>query len=188
MESVILRAVHPTYLNTQLPSEVAELLQYRLEEVRHLTAPARGIAFFARGPGTVRVVASFRAGDLLAAETAKNRYLAAAQLTEKLVFSLPEAVVDHLGLRSQPRGPHGIKSTDDSVVWFLPAPEYYEFRAAERAGRPYAGPATGGLAHVYLAKSLLEFPSAGVDPESLERDLGAPRAEVVPRNPRPRRA
>ncbi|MGI0151419.1 MAG: hypothetical protein ACREC5_05735, partial [Thermoplasmata archaeon] len=63
-EYVVLRSMHPTYLNLQLPTEIGELIQYDPEEVRHRHAPARGIAFLARGLDVARVVPTFRAGEL----------------------------------------------------------------------------------------------------------------------------
>ena len=192
MEYVVLRAVHPTWLAAQLPTEVAELIEYRPNEVRDLRSPGRGIAFLARGPGLVRVVASYAAREILAVETVRNRYIAPARLSDKLLFNIPGAVVRHLGLQVAPRGPNGTKATDDTLLWFLPAPEYYEYRAQERSARGWNGPTPGGFAHVYLAKSLLP----------LERDLGElsalesrieseewrPRVEALQRIGRPRRA
>ena len=104
MEYVVLKAVRPTWLNLQLPTEVAALIRYAPNETRGLRAPGRGIVFLARGPGIVRVVAAHRAGDVLGIETLHNRFIAPAHLTEKLVFNLPEAVEEHLRLKIQRRG------------------------------------------------------------------------------------
>lgn len=168
MEIVLLRAAHPTWLNTTLPAEVAELMQYDTREVKDLRPPGRGIAFLARGRGVVRVVAAYRAGDILAIETIHDRYIAPALLTEKMIFNLPEGVVEHLGIQVQRRGPAGQRATDDTLVWFVPAPEYYEYRARQRAGKPWVGPSSGGLAHVYLARGL--FDQFG-ELEALEREI-----------------
>jgi hypothetical protein len=187
-EYVVLRAGHPTYLNLQLPTEVAELIQYDPREVANLHAPGRGIAFLARGPGVVRVVPTFRAGEFLPMETMHNRYLATAHLTEKMLLTLPEAVVSHLGLKVLSRAPRDTRYTDDSVLWFLPAPEYYEYRADERAARGWNGPQGGGLAHLYLARSLLPWPG---ELESIERRIDTeewmPRLEMLERLRRARR-
>ena len=188
MEYVVLKAAHPTWLTLQLPNEVAQLIQYDPNEVRDLRAPGRGIAFLARGPGIVRVVASFRAPEILAIETVRNRFIAPARLTDKLVFNLPIPVVRHLGLQTQPRGPNETRATDDSILWFLPAPEYYEFRARERSEKGWNGPSPGGFAHVYLSKSLVPFPPELGDLEArIEAEEWRPRVEALQRPARPRR-
>lgn len=188
MEYVILRAAHPTWLTLQLPGEVAQLIQYDPEEVRDLRTPGRGIAFLARGPGIVRVVASMRASDVLAIETVRNRFIATARLTDKLVFNLPVPVVRHLGLQTQPRGPNDARATDDSILWFLPAPEYYEFRGRERSDKGWTGPSPGGFAHVYLSKSLVPFPAELGELEArIEGEEWRPRIEALQRTARVRR-
>lgn len=182
MEYVVLRAAHPTWLSLQLPNEVAELIQYRPEEVRDLRQPGRGIAFLARGPGIVRVVSTFRSPDMIAIETVHNRFIAPARLTEKLVFNLPVPVTRHLGLQTAPRGPNSVRATDDSIVWFLPAPEYYEYRAQESEGKGYRGPSPGGPAHVYLAKSILPIaPSLSELESRIDSEEWRPRAEALHR-------
>ncbi|MCI4361115.1 MAG: hypothetical protein L3J91_05375, partial [Thermoplasmata archaeon] len=135
MEYVVVRAVHPTYLSVQLPVEVAELIQFHPNDVRDLRTPARGISFLARGPGIARVVASYQASELLGLETIRNRYIAPARVSSKFLFSLPAPVIEHLGLVTRVRGPSGVKATDDGLLWFVPAPEYYEFRARERTAK-----------------------------------------------------
>ncbi len=181
----MLRAVRPTWLNLQLPTEVAELIRYDPDEVRTLRAPGRGVAFLARGPGIVRVVSTHHASDILGIETLHNRYIAPAHLTEKLVFSLPEAVEMHLRLKVQRRGPKGLKSTDDGLIWFLPAPEYYEFRAREWTGRPWVGPAGGSLAHVYLARSVVPLAEHLAELEDrIESAEWRPRLGALTRLPR----
>jgi hypothetical protein len=188
MEYVILKAVHPTWLVAQLPVEVAALLQYDPEEARDLRSPARGIAFLARGPGIVRVVSTLRAPEVVAVETVRNRFIASARLNEKLLFSLPAPVARHLGLQVTPRGPNEMRSTDDGVVWFLPAPEYYEYRAQERLGKPWSGPSPGGLTHLYLAKSVLPLsPELDALETRIESSEWRPRTEVLSRPPRGRR-
>ena len=188
MEYVILRAAHPSWLTLALPTEVAELIQYDREEVRDLRSPGRGVAFLARGPGIVRVVASYRAQEILAVETVRNRYIAPARLTEKGVFSLPQAVARHLALQVQPIEADGQRHTDDGVIWFLPAPEYYEFRARTRSGKPWTGPATGGFAHVYLGRSLLPFaPDLAALEDRIEAEEWRPRVEALQRATKGRR-
>lgn len=155
MEYVVLRAARPTYLNTQLPTEAAELIQFDPPDARGMRDYHRGIVFLARGPGIARVVTAFQAQDVLPGEMAQNRYLGVARVSERLLFNIPVPVQKHLGVRSESREPNGPRSTEDSLIWFLPAPEYYEYRALQRRARSWAGPSGGGVAHVYLAKSIL---------------------------------
>lgn len=167
-EYVVLRAGHPTYLNLQLPREVADLIEYAPPTQERFAPPGHGIAFLARGPGVLRVVPTARVADILPLETLHRRFLAAAHLSEKLLFNLPQAVVDHLGLKVQGRTGRESPFTDDGLLWFLPAPEYYEFRARQRQGKPWKGPATGGLAHLYLARSVIPGPE---ELDALERRI-----------------
>jgi hypothetical protein len=178
MEYVVLRAAHPSWLTLQLPAEVGTLIQYDRQEVRDLRTPGRGIAFLARGPGVVRVVASYRAQEILAVETVRNRYIAPAGLSEKGLFSLPGSVAAHLALQVQPRNGSNARFTDDSVIWFLPAPEYYG----------WTGPSTGGFAHVYLCRSLLPFaPDLAELENRIEAEEWRPRVEALQRAGRSRR-
>ncbi len=157
MEYVVLRATHPTWLTMQLPTEVAALLRY--DPVGAGGRPAsRSISFLSRGSGIARVIATYPAREALAVETVRNRLIATARPGERLLFTLPAQVAHHLGLQLLPRPPSGLRATDDSVVWFLPAPEYYEFRGVVDTGKGWSAPSGSPYAHVYLAKSLLPFP------------------------------
>jgi hypothetical protein len=188
VEYIALRASHPTYLNLQLPQDVATLVGYVPAELRELRSPARSISFLARIPQIVRVIATYRGGEVLPIETTRNRFLASAGLTEKMIFNLPEAVVQYLGLEVKHRVPAGTRYTDDGLLWFLPAEEYYEFRERERLGKPWNGPADGGLTRVYLSHARLPSSSAL---ESLEGEIDQrewrPRLELAARTARPRR-
>lgn len=189
MEYVVLDAQHPKWLNLHLPNEVAELLQFRPSEVRDLRTPARGISFLARGPGIVRAVASLAAAEVVPLETLRNRFIAPAAVTERGIFNLPQAVARHLGLQVTPRPPSEVRATDDQLIWFLPAPEYYEFRAFQRLDRPWAGPSTGGFAHVYLRKAILPIePELEPLEEGIEAEEWRPRMEALARAGRSRRA
>jgi hypothetical protein len=157
MEYVVLRAGHPSWLTLQLPTEVVDLLTFRPEEGPHRES-SRSIAFVGRGPGVVRVLASLPAREALAVETVRGRLLASARPGDRHLFSLPTSVVQHLGLQVTLRGPRAGRGTDDSVLWFVPAPEYYEYRSVVDAGRAWSAPSSGPYAHVYLAKSLFPFP------------------------------
>ena len=156
MEYVIVRATHPSWLTLQLPSEVAQLIGFDPRAEAGASSP-RSISFLARGPGIVRVVATYRAREALAVEAVRERLLATARPGDRLLFTLPGAVVDHLGLKVYPRGER-VKGTDDTVVWLVQAPEYYEFRSVLESGKSWTGPSSGPLAHVYLLRSLVPFP------------------------------
>lgn len=185
MEYVVLRAARPTYLNTQLPTEAAELIRFDPPGARGMRDLHRGIVFFARGRGIARVVSAHQAQDVLAGEMAQNRYLGLARVSERLLFNIPAPVQRHLGLKAEPREPEGPRATDDSVIWFLPAPEYYEYRALQRRARLWEGPSGGGAVHVYLAKSILPL-DAQLTPLTdletrIEWDEWRPRVEALQR-------
>jgi hypothetical protein len=156
MEYVVVRATHPSWLTLQLPTEIATLLRFQPETDRGSEA-GRSISFLSRGPGLARVIANHPAREALAVETVRSRLLASARPGERLLFTLPSPVAQHLGLQVYPRGPH-VRGTDDSLLWFVPAPEYYEYRSVVGAGKPWTAPLSGPFAHVYLAKSLIPFP------------------------------
>jgi hypothetical protein len=157
MEYVVLRAVHPTWLTMQLPLEVADLIRFRPEEGPAREA-SRSISFLARGPGVARVISTHAAREALAVETVRGRLLASARPGERHLFSLPTALLRHLGLQIYSRGPRAGRGTDDRTIWFVPAPEYYEYRSVVGVGRPWTSPSVGPYAHVYVAKSLFPFP------------------------------
>ena len=188
MEYVVLEAQHPKWLNLHLPNEVAELLQFKSAEVRDLRAPARGISFLSRGPGLVRAVGSLAAAELVPLETLRNRFIAPAAVTERGIFNLPQAVARHLGIQITPRAPSEVRATDDQLIWFLPAAEYYEFRAFQRVGRPWNGPSTGGFAHVYLRRAILPIePDLAAAEGAIEAEEWRPRLEALSRARRARR-
>jgi hypothetical protein len=156
MEYVIVRATHPTWLTMQLPTEIAQLIGYRPRGEGGVPA-ARSISFLARGAGIARVIATYPAREALAVETVRDRLLATARPGERLLFTLPNPVAHYLSLKVYSRGER-VKGTDDTVVWLVPAPEYYEFRSVLESGKPWSGPSSGPFAHVYLLRSLVPFP------------------------------
>ena len=156
MEYVPLKVVHPTWLTTQMPIEVAQLLRYPTADGPERGA-ARSISFLARGAGIARVIAPPTAREALAVETVRGRLLASARPGDRHLFSLPTAVIRHLGLQVYARGPKAGRRTDDRIVWFVPAAEYYEFRSVVGAKKTWTGPSSGPFAHVYLTKSLVPF-------------------------------
>lgn len=190
VEYVIVRATHPSWLTLQLPTEVATLLRY------DPSGPAaddgsRSISFLARGPGLLRVVATRPAREALAIETVRSRLLATARPGHRLLFTLPTPVAEHLGLKVFSRGPR-VRGTDDALLWFVPAPEYYEFRSVHDAGRTWTAPSGAPFAHVYLAKSLVPLPAelarlAELE-HRIERDEWTPGVASLQRIGRGRRA
>ncbi len=151
----MVRASHPTWLSMQLPMDIAQLLGY--DPKADGGTAARSISFLTRGSGLLRVVATYPSREALAVETVRNRLIATARPGERLLFTLPTAVSDHLGLKIYSRGER-IRGTDDSIVWIVPAPEYYEYRAVLESGKAWTGPSNSPFAHVYLARSLIPFP------------------------------
>lgn len=119
-ELVVLKAVHPTWCNLQLPRDVAQVLG--------LTpgVPSQTVHFFESEGRQTRVAVSRE-------ECVGSRSIASAQLTEKMVFNLPTALADHLGMQisKTKRG----RATDEMLVWFTSADQYYGYRRAERGGR-----------------------------------------------------
>ncbi len=190
MEYVILRATHPSWLTMHLPNEVALLAGFG-PDASAIPNESRSISFLSRGTGLVRVVATYPAREALAVETLRNRLLATARPTERLLFSLPATVAQHLRLEVTSRPPRRLRGTDDTVVWFVPAPEYYAFRRAEAEERPWADPSGFGVGHVYLAKSLHPFPrelSQLAETESrIEQEEWRPGIEALQRVARVRR-
>ncbi len=187
----MVRASHPTWLTMQVPTEVATLLRYEPLDGREAREASRSISFLARGPGLIRVIATHPAREALAVETVRSRLLATARPGDRLLFTLPAPVANHLGLRVYSRGPR-VRGTDDSLLWFVPAPEYYEYRSIVGAGKAWTGPSGSLFAHVYLARSLLPFPREFATLAELEfrieRDEWRPGVEALQRIGRGRRA
>jgi len=171
MEYVILRAVHPSRLITQLPREVAELLGFPPGGTLGRT-DSRSISFLGRGPGLVRVVATYPVREALAIESLRGRLLASAQFGEKFIFSLPTGLLSHLGVEVRSTGGRPGRVTADSLIWLLPSPEYYRYRAATEEGGAGAGPPGGTrLAHIYLLRSHLPLPAGLSDLYERDREI-----------------
>ena len=135
------------------------------------------------------MVASFAAAEVIPLETMRNRYIAPAAVSVRGIFNVPGAVSRHLGLQVTPRADSEMRGTDDQVVWFLPAPEYYEYRALQRLKRPWTGPSTGGFAHVYLSRAILPIqPELFAMESAIESEEWKPRREAMARANRARRS
>ncbi len=136
-ELVVLKAIRPTWCNLQLPQDVARILGLTWG------APAQSVQFFASEGRRARVFVSGEVGT-------RSHPVATARLTEKMVFHLPAAVTDLLGIRivKTRRG----RTTDDMLVWFMPADHYYEYRRAARSQRKL-GYSPGERPEVYVARN-----------------------------------
>ena len=171
VEYVILRAVHPSRLITQLPREVAELLGFPPGGGLGRT-DSRSITFLGRGAALARVVATYPVREAIAIESIRGRLLATAQFGEKFIFSLPTSLLSHL--RVQVRSAEGRpgRVTDDSLIWLLPSPEYYRYRAGTADGDVRAGPpGPSTLAHIYLLRSHLPLPAGIADLYERDREI-----------------
>ncbi len=192
MEYVALRSSHPTWLTMQLPSDAVELLKFRSPSPRALADGTGSITFLARGTGIARAVATHLSREALAVESVRERLLASARPGERHLFSLPTALLAHLGIGVSVRGPRAGKGTDDQILWFLPAEEYYDFRKSEAERTVWHGPSLGGSAHVYVAKAILPPPRAlgslAVTEEQIEQVEWATAAEAFHPPGRGRRA
>jgi hypothetical protein len=170
MEFVIIWASHPSWLTLQLPKDVGELIGYRPEEGSQHDA-SRTVSFLARGPQVARVVATHRAREVLAIETVRGRLIASARPGDRRIFTLPNALTEYLGLRVLQRGPRAGRGTGDGLVWFAPAPDFYEYRAVADEGKPYGGPSSGPFAPVYVTHALYPFPSGMTDLSEREKRI-----------------
>jgi hypothetical protein len=140
---VVVKATAPRWFTLQVPRVIARTLGLRGDRLK----AGRRIAFLNRGPGVARVVPWSERTEADDANAVGKSTLAVATFTEDLLFTLPRAVQDHLGLRVSRRGNGRVKGTDDLVVWMVP----------EREWEP-GSPLTGSSAvHVYLTRSL--FPA-----------------------------
>lgn len=150
---VILKAGHPSWCYAQLPTEVAEMIGLKTEALVGASKPARMIAFLKRSSGVVRVISMAGSPELLSKEMARDRVLATALPSEKLVFNFPDALEQYLGLRTYASKAHpGQSRTKDSVAWVLRVDEYDRYRDATQEGGSFVMK-PGEEMHVYFAKS-----------------------------------
>ncbi len=189
MEYVVARATRLTWLTLGLPAEVAQLIGFD-PGGGGARDQSRSVSFLSRGRGIARVVATYPAREALAVETLRGRLIATARLGDRLLFSLPVLLAQHLELDLTPRPDHA-RGTHDPIAWLVPAPEYHEYRRRTDAGEPWEGLADGRLARVYVEKSLLPFPRdlaqlAEVETR-IEQEEWVPGIEALQRVARPRR-
>ena len=110
---------------------------------------------------------------MLAVETVRSRLVATARPGDRHVFALPNSLTDYLGLRVVGRGPRAGRGTDDGLVWFVPAPEYYEFHSTLDSKGGWSQPSNAPFAHVYLTQSLYPFPEGMAGLAELEDQIEA---------------
>ncbi len=140
---VAVRVTAPRWLTLQVPRVIARRLELRVDRLR----PGRRIAFLNWGPGVTQVIPVPEEVAGPGAITAHEPTLAIATFTGDLLFKLPGAVQNHLGLRIARRGTGRAKGTDDLLAWMVPEREWAEENSA----------AAPSAAHVYLTRSL--FPA-----------------------------
>ena len=94
----------------------------------------------------------------------QNEVVGIAQVTPtNVTFNIPDAVEEYLGPQTykRPGKDYTVTGTDDTVVWIMPASEYYPFRRAEREGMLWTQPEGG--AHMYRRQSLFAVLMPGLD-------------------------
>lgn len=175
---VVIWATCPLSNYMVLPRDVATILGCTREDLAKLRRPERAIAFMARPNHTLRVVGMHRSAELVGRALGSNEVVGIAQVTPtNVTFNTPDAVEAHMRLETyrRPGKDYVVTGTDDVVAWMMPAPEYYPYRQATRAGKPYVEPPGG--AHVYFRKSLFSnlLPSLEeMEAVAKPRDLAVP--------------
>ena len=96
-------------------------------------------------------------------------------------------MIQHLGVQILPRGPKDARSTDDGLLWFVTAPEYYEYRGRERLEKDVDRAVDRGarprLPREVGAPAPGEFPDLSDLEARIERGGVVPRLEAVQRLP-----
>jgi len=101
----------------------------------------------------------------------RGRLIASARPGDRRIFTLPNALTEYLGLRVLQRGPRAGRGTGDGLVWFAPAPDFYEFRSVTDEGGTYTKPSNAPFAPVYVTTALYPFPSGLADLPERERQI-----------------
>lgn len=123
------------------PPDLPEPLRFASsEEVNGLEWHERTLWFLNHGPGVVRVCRGVPHSKLVEKEVAHNRVLGTSRINQYHACDLPEAVLEHLDMRTFVKGEnYKLRLTNDSVAWVVPAREY-EARKRAYAPRQPAGP------------------------------------------------
>lgn len=170
---VVLTTSQPSWLNTKVPNEIADLLGIVRDELKTLAKPYRTLVGIKGQPGWVRMVNGRQHADLVAQEMNANRVLGVVLLNDTLIFRVPATITAWLGVETFPREHPGSLGTDDVIAWLVPENEYYAYREATRGGKAYRFDPKAPPAHVYMVKS--HFPGLGPSVEEMERERGRPR-------------
>lgn len=169
----------------QLGREVASFLRFHPEQSGGRHPSNRHLAFLTRVPGILRVLPETLSPWFVALEDERRRLLARALVSPNLLFCFPLRAVEQLGITTHPHPESGIRSTEDTFTWFVPAPEYYEFKAALRRPRGWTGPSPGGFPHLYVARGVVPFRSPLDELDRTERRIEdgelRPRLEALER-------
>ena len=130
----------PSGLRTD-PPDLPELLGFASsEEINGLEWHERTLGFLNHGPGVVRACPVVPHSKLVEKEVAHNRVVGTSRTNRYHACDLPEAVLEHLDLRTFVKGEnYRFRLTNDSVAWVVPAREY-EARKRAYAPRQPAGP------------------------------------------------
>lgn len=123
------------------PPELPELLGFASsEEINGLEWHERTLWFLNRGPGVVRVCRGVPDSKMVEKEMAHNRVLGTSRINQYHACDLPEAVLDHLEMRTFEKGEkYKLRLTNDSVAWVVPTREYEAWKRACAPCKP-AGP------------------------------------------------
>lgn len=186
MEYNLLSTQQPSVgFSMQMGQDIASFLQFHPELSTPRAPTNRHVAFLTRVPGILRVFPEVLSPWFIALEEERRRLLAKCLVSRERLFCFPQRAVDHLGIGTYEHAGRGIRSTDDTFAWFVPAPEYYEFKAALRRPKGWTGPGPGGFPHLYVARAVLPFRTSLDDLERTERRVEEgelqPRLEALER-------
>jgi hypothetical protein len=186
MEYSLLYVQQPSAgFSMQLGRDVSQFLRFHPEQSGGRHPSNRHLAFLSRVPGILRVLPEALSPWFVALEDERRRLVARALVSPSHLFCFPLKAVEQLGIGTHPHLESGIRSTEDTFVWFVPAPEYYEFKAALRRPKGWTGPSPGGFPHVYVARGVVPFRSELPELDRTERHVEEgelrPRLEALER-------
>ncbi len=107
----------------QLSRDVSDFLRFHPEHSGGRHPSNRHLAFLSRVPGILRVLPEALSPWFVALEDERRRLLARALVSPNHLFCFPLKAVEHLGITTHPHPGSGIRSTEDTFTWFVPAPE-----------------------------------------------------------------